>query len=134
MQRARDSLAATEPGSGELPSMTDDQADRGLLPQPASESERFFDDLKTFVGDTGALLQQARTLSGEGALAAREEFERRLGQARKGVYTAHTLAMDRVVDVRDRTARFVRDDPWTAVGIAAAVGFVIGIVSRRGGR
>ena len=131
MQRARDSLAATESGNGELPSMTDDQAPGGLLPAPATDGERFFENLKSFVADTGVLLQQARTLSGEGALVAREEFERRLVQARKGVYTARALAMDRAVDLRDRAERYVRDDPWTAVGIAAAAGFVFGIMSRR---
>jgi ElaB/YqjD/DUF883 family membrane-anchored ribosome-binding protein len=42
--------------------------------------------------------------------------------------------MDRMVDWRDRTERYMRDEPWTAVGIAAAAGFVIGLLSRRGSR
>jgi ElaB/YqjD/DUF883 family membrane-anchored ribosome-binding protein len=134
MQRARDAVAATEPGIGAGPSMSDTPSESGLLPPPATEGERFFEDLKAFVADTGALLQQARTLSGEGALAAREEFEHRLVRAREGLYTAQSRAMDRMVDWRDRTERYMRDEPWTAVGVAAAAGFVIGLLSRRGSR
>jgi ElaB/YqjD/DUF883 family membrane-anchored ribosome-binding protein len=105
----------------------------GLLASPRSDSERFFEDLKHFVTDTEQLLTQARTLTGEGALAARGEFERRLAQARVGFDAAREQAMDRYHDWRDRTESYVRRDPWKAVGIAAGVGFLLGMLSGRGG-
>jgi ElaB/YqjD/DUF883 family membrane-anchored ribosome-binding protein len=105
----------------------------GLLASPRSDSERFFEDLKLFVADTEQLLRQARTVSGEGAIAARAEFERRLAQARDGFDSAREVAMDRMHDVRDRTEMWVRRDPWKAVGIAAGVGFLLGMLSGRGG-
>lgn len=105
----------------------------GLLPPPPSDSERFFEDLKLFVNDTEQLLRQARTLSGEGALAARAEFERRLAQARDGFESAREVATDRMNDWRDRTEAYVRRDPWKAVGIAAGAGFLLGLLSGRGG-
>lgn len=134
MQRSHDSMASVGPDVAGSASTADDQADQGLLPAASTESERFFEDLKVFVADTGALLQQARTLSGEGALAAREEFERRLVKAREGLYSASTVAMDHMNDWRDRTERYVRHDPWKAVGIAAGVGFLVGVILRRGDR
>ena len=82
--------------------------------------------------DTEQLLRQARTLSGEGAVAARAEFERRLAQARDGFDSARTVAMDRMNEMRDRTEAYVRRDPWKAVGIAAGVGFLIGMLGGRG--
>lgn len=109
-----------------------DEEPAGLLPSPRSDSERFFEDMKLFVADTEQLLRQARTLTGEGALVAREEFERRLAQARDGFDQARTVAMDRMNDVRDRTEAYVRRDPWKAIGIAAGVGFLIGMLSGRG--
>lgn len=112
---------------------TDTGTAAGLLPAPRTDSERFFEDLKAFVADTEQLLRQARTLGGEGALAAREEFERRLGQAREGFESARGVAMDRVNDWRDRTEAYVRHDPWKAVGIAAGAGFLLGMLSGRGG-
>ena len=105
----------------------------GMLPSPSSDSERFFEDLKLFVNDTEQLLRQARTLSGEGALAARAEFERRLEQARDGFESAREVATERMNDWRDRTEVYVRRDPWKAVGIAAGVGFLLGFLSGRSG-
>jgi ElaB/YqjD/DUF883 family membrane-anchored ribosome-binding protein len=96
-----------------------------------NDSERFFSDLKRFVSDTESLLRDARTLSGEGAVAARAEFERRLAQARDGFDTYRNAAMDRAHVAMDRTETYVRDEPWKAIGIAALVGAVVGVMLAR---
>lgn len=103
----------------------------GLLSGPTSESERFLADLKAFVTDAEALLGQAKTLSGAGALAAREEFERRLSQAKRGYDAAREMAMDHAQDYMDRTETYVRNEPWKAIGIAALAGAVVGILFSR---
>lgn len=103
----------------------------GLLAGPASESERFLADLKSFVADAEALLGQARTLSGAGAVAAREEFERRLAQARRGYDAAREVALDQAHDYMDRTETYVRNEPWKAIGIAALAGAILGVLLAR---
>ena len=103
----------------------------GLLSGPSSESERFLADLKTFVTDAEALLGQAKTLSGAGALAAREEFERRLAQAKTQYSAAREVAMDHAQDYMDRTETYVRNEPWKAIGIAALAGACVGILFSR---
>jgi ElaB/YqjD/DUF883 family membrane-anchored ribosome-binding protein len=103
----------------------------GLLAAPTSESERFLADLKTFVGDAEVLLSQAKTLSGAGALAAREEFERRLAQAKRGYEAAREMAVDHAHDYMDRTETYVRNEPWKAIGIAALAGAVVGVLLSR---
>jgi ElaB/YqjD/DUF883 family membrane-anchored ribosome-binding protein len=112
--------------------MPADEAGRGLTSGAAvSDSERFLEDLKLFVSDTDALLQQAKSLSGEAALAAREEFERRLAQARRGYEQARTMATDQAQHYLDRTEVYVRNEPWKAIGIAALVGAVVGVYLAR---
>ena len=103
----------------------------GLLSGPTSESERFLADLKTFVTDAEALLGQAKTLTGAGALAAREEFERRLAQAKTQYASAREVAMDHAQDYMDRTETYVRNEPWKAIGIAALAGAFVGILFSR---
>jgi ElaB/YqjD/DUF883 family membrane-anchored ribosome-binding protein len=103
----------------------------GLLTAPTSDSERFLADLKVFVTDAEALLSQARTLSGAGALAAREEFERRLAQARRQYAAAREVAVDRAHDYMDRTESYVRNEPWKAMGVAALAGAVVGVLLAR---
>ena len=103
----------------------------GLLSGPSSESERFLSDLKSFVTDAEALLGQARTLSGAGALAAREEFERRLAQAKRGYDAAREMAVDQAHDYMDRTETYVRNEPWKAIGMAALAGAIVGVLLAR---
>jgi ElaB/YqjD/DUF883 family membrane-anchored ribosome-binding protein len=103
----------------------------GLLSGPASESERFLADLKTFVTDAEALLGQAKTLSGAGALAAREEFERRLSQAKTQYAATREMAIDHAHDYIDRTETYVRNEPWKAIGIAALAGAFVGVLLSR---
>lgn len=103
----------------------------GLLANPTSESERFLADLKTFVTDAEDLLGQARTLSGAGAMAAREEFERRLEQAKRGYEAARGVAVDHAQDYMDRTETYVRNEPWKSVAVAALAGAVVGVLLTR---
>ena len=101
------------------PGMAGEPGDGLMSGAPTSDSERFLADLKLFVTDTEALLRQAKTLSGEAALAAREEFERRLAQARQGYEHARVVAGDHAHQYLDRTETYVRNEPWKAIGIAA---------------
>ena len=121
--RMKGGSTASDMGAGE--------GTAGLLAGPASESERFLADLKTFVTDAEALLGQARTLSGAGALAAREEFERRLVQAKRGYEAARGMAVDQAHDYMDRTETYVRNEPWKAIGIAALAGAIVGVLLAR---
>jgi ElaB/YqjD/DUF883 family membrane-anchored ribosome-binding protein len=118
--------------SGGVPE-TDPTAEGGVLLGGAamSDSERFLADLKTFVNDTEGLLRQAKTLSGEAALAAREEFERRLEQARRGYDQARAAASTHAHDYRERAETYVRDEPMKAIGIAALIGAVLGVLIAR---
>lgn len=98
---------------------------------PTSDSERFLSELKTFVSDADALLQQAKSLSGNAALAAREEFDRRVTQARRGYEQARTVATDKGQQYLDQTEVYVRNEPWKAIGVAALIGAIVGVVISR---
>jgi ElaB/YqjD/DUF883 family membrane-anchored ribosome-binding protein len=103
----------------------------GLLSGPSRDSERFLSELKTFVADADVLLQQAKSLSGTAALAAREEFDRRLSQARTQYQAMRTKAVDHTHDYLDRTETYVRNEPWKAIGIAALAGAIVGVLLSR---
>ena len=107
------------------------EGEGALLAGPSGDSERFLAELRTFVSDADTLLQQAKTLSGTAALAAREEFERRLAQARTQYDAARTVAVDQAHDYMDRTETYVRNEPWKAIGIAALTGALVGVLLAR---
>jgi ElaB/YqjD/DUF883 family membrane-anchored ribosome-binding protein len=103
----------------------------GLISGPSRDSERFLAELKAFVADADVLLQQAKSLSGTAALAAREEFDRRLAQARTRYHAVRTKAADQAHDYFDRTETYVRNEPWKAIGIAALAGAIVGVLLSR---
>lgn len=75
-------------------------------------------DFKTMINDSEDLLKAAAGVSGEGFGAARSKFEERVKSAK--AMLADALQPD-----------YIRGNPWTAVGIAVAVGLVIGFLAAK---
>jgi len=88
-------------------------------------------DFRTLVMGAEALLRKAQTLSGDGAVAARSELERKMADARSTLEDLRHATAQRTGQAIDSTAGFIRRDPWTAVGIAIAAGVVIAVLATR---
>lgn len=83
-------------------------------------------DFQTFVGDVEQVLRTASHLPGDSLAAARSKLEDKVAQARA------TLA-DSVSDARDASEAYLRERPWTVVGVALLVGALAGMfLARRG--
>ncbi len=85
---------------------------------------RMTGDIKTVIADGEDLLKAAADVSGEGFAVARKKFEDKLGQARTRLENASRAAAG-------AADHYVHASPWTAIGIAAAAGMVIGILAAR---
>ena len=70
-------------------------------------------DFRTMIHDSEDLLKAAASVSGEGFGAARSKFEERVKKAKAVLAEASP-------------PESIRAHPWTAVGIAAAAGLLIG--------
>ena len=80
---------------------------------------RMAKDFRTMINDSEDLLKAAANVSGESFGAARTKFEER-------VKSAKALLADA------SPPEYVRENPWSALGIAAAVGLVLGfLVAKR---
>ena len=120
------------------PSISTADTDSGALGQrliPAPEAvanERFLADLKQFGTDLERLMGQAKSLTGDGAAVARDQLERAFTNAQRSLGAARESATDRAHVARERAERYVRDEPWKAIAIAAAAGILVALlVSRR---
>ena len=103
-----------------------------LLPAPESVvNERFLADLRQFGADLERLLGQAKSLTGDGAAVARDQLGRAVTRAHRSLGAARDSAADRAYDARDRAERYVRDEPWKALAIAAAAGLLAAVLLRR---
>lgn len=89
-------------------------------------------DLKVLVADTEELLRATAGQVGEKAAAARTRIEASLVAAKERLADAERALVDKTKQAARVADAYVHDHPWSAVGIAAAVGVVFGmLISRR---
>jgi ElaB/YqjD/DUF883 family membrane-anchored ribosome-binding protein len=92
---------------------------------------RMAGDIKTVIADGEDLLKAAADVSGEGFAVAREKFAEKLGSARARLADASQAAVGTAREVAAAADHYVHDSPWTAIGIAAAAGMLIGFLAAR---
>jgi ElaB/YqjD/DUF883 family membrane-anchored ribosome-binding protein len=88
-------------------------------------------DFSNMLGEAEALLKLAGAQTGEHARALQTEVEAKLLHAKLRLQELESKAADGAVAVKEATEDYVVKNPWQAVGIAAAVGFVAGVVIAR---
>lgn len=88
-------------------------------------------DLKVVVADAEELLRATASQAGEKVSAARERVQASLANARVKLVEAERVLVDRTRQAAKVTDEYVRENPWQAVGIAAGVGFLIGLLINR---
>lgn len=89
------------------------------------------DDFGTLLAEVEQLLARAGSLSGDAASEIQADIESRLATARQRLREFETQANEQAQAVRDATQAYVRQNPWQAVGIAAGIGFVAGLLLAR---
>ena len=103
---------------------------------PAAKLERsrkaIVQDFGDVLGEAETLLRQAAKETGEKASDLRSQVEAKLMAAKMKLQDLQDDAIDQAKAAARATDDYVRDNPWQAIGAAAAVGFLVGmLVSRR---
>jgi ElaB/YqjD/DUF883 family membrane-anchored ribosome-binding protein len=88
-------------------------------------------DIKTVITDGEDLLKAAAEVSGAGFTVARTKFEEKLRSARASLADASQAAVGTARQTAAAADDYVHASPWTAIGIAAAAGIVIGFLAAR---
>jgi ElaB/YqjD/DUF883 family membrane-anchored ribosome-binding protein len=95
-----------------------------------TSKERLIADLKTLVGDAEELLRATASQAGERISEARQKIEQSLIEGKKALADAETTLLKKSKECAEIADDYVRENPWGAVGIAAAVGLAIGLLIR----
>ena len=97
-----------------------------------ASKQKLVADLKVVVADAEELLRATASQAGEKVSAARERIQASLATAKVKLTDAERALLDKTKDAAKVTDEYVRENPWQAVGIAAAAGLVLGVlISRR---
>jgi ElaB/YqjD/DUF883 family membrane-anchored ribosome-binding protein len=93
-----------------------------------SSAEQLMDDLTAVIRDAEGLLKATASQTGEKVAEVRARAEETVRQAKARLAGFE----DQAREAAGEADKFVRGNPWQAVGIAAAVGLVLGVlISRR---
>lgn len=94
--------------------------------------EKLMQDLRVVVADAEELLRATAGQAGEKVSAARERIQENLAAAKQRLAVAQDAVVARTKEAAKVTDEYVHENPWKAVGIAAGVGLVIGMLISRG--
>lgn len=93
---------------------------------------KLMDDLRAVVQDAESLMNVTANEAGTGVREARARAAESLHQARLRLESLEEEVRARARLAADDADTYVRQHPWQAVGVAAAVGVLLGLlVSRR---
>ncbi len=103
----------------------------------SAESRNFLSaELRAFIADVEELLTKVAHVSDADIARVRDKVSTALDDVRRVASDTADGLRDRARVAIDATDDYVRDRPWTAIGIAAALGVLIGVgvtaASRRG--
>jgi len=96
-----------------------------------SNKQKFVSDMRAVVADAEEILRATAGVAGEKMADLRERVGERLRDAKLRIADAEAALVDKTKAAARVTDDYVNDNPWRAVGIAAGVGLLLGIIIAR---
>jgi ElaB/YqjD/DUF883 family membrane-anchored ribosome-binding protein len=94
--------------------------------------EKLMQDLRLVVADAEELLRATASQAGEKVSAARERIQENLAAAKERLAVAQETMVAKTKQAAKVTDEYVHENPWKAIGIAAGVGLIVGLLISRG--
>lgn len=93
--------------------------------------EKLISDFKVLLSDAEEILKLTTSQAGEKMTAARKRIEESLEAGKQTLSEAEDIFMDKTREAAQVADDYVRQNPWSAVGIAAGIGLILGLLIRR---
>ena len=97
----------------------------------AANKEKLVSDLKVVISDTEELLRATAGAAGDKVGELRERIGLRLRDAKERLIDLEVAVVDKTKAAARATDDFVHEEPWKAVGVAAALGLALGVLIGR---
>ena len=107
--------------------MSENSANRAT---PVSR-DKFVQDMRVVISDAEELLRATASQAGEKIGVARERIQDSLHQAKVKLAETEAIVRERAQQAARDGEEYVRDNPWRAIGIAAGIGLVLGLILSR---
>jgi ElaB/YqjD/DUF883 family membrane-anchored ribosome-binding protein len=95
-----------------------------------TSKDKLVGDLRNLVADAEELLKVTASQAGDKIGVARQKIEQSLIEGKKALADAEQTLVNKSKECAEIADDYVRENPWSAVGIAGAVGLVLGLLIR----
>jgi ElaB/YqjD/DUF883 family membrane-anchored ribosome-binding protein len=93
--------------------------------------EKLAQDVRIVIADAEELMRATAGQAGEKVSAAREKIQESLQRAKVKLTEAESVIGEKTKQAATMTDEYVQRHPWHAVGVAAGVGLIIGLLIGR---
>jgi len=101
------------------------------IPTQTGARDQLVSDLKTVIHDAEAWLRQGGQMTGDELKSVKEKLERALVNAKHDLIRLEEAAVQKAKIAAKATDEYVKENPWKAVGLGAAIGVVVGMLIAR---
>ncbi len=101
------------------------------IPTSVNLQEQLVSDIKSVISEAEDMLGATADQTGEKIVNLRVRIETRLRDARRRLSEAEELLVEKTKAAAHATDDYVHDSPWIAVGVAAGVGVLVGLMIGR---
>jgi ElaB/YqjD/DUF883 family membrane-anchored ribosome-binding protein len=93
--------------------------------------EQLVSDIKSVISEAEEMLNDTADQSGDKISQLRARVKARLSDARERLVDAEAALRHHTKKAARATDDYVHESPWTAVGVAACVGLLVGVIIGR---
>jgi ElaB/YqjD/DUF883 family membrane-anchored ribosome-binding protein len=93
--------------------------------------DKLVSDLKVVIADAEELLRATANQAGDKLAEVRAKAQEHLVTAKASLADAQAAVVERAKAVGHATDDYVHDNPWRAVGVAAGIGLLVGLLIGR---
>lgn len=93
--------------------------------------ENLMSDFRMLLNDVEELLGATSGQAGEKAREVRQRIEHRIDEGKRSLADAEALLRSTSEEAAASAEKYVRENPWNAIALAAGVGLILGLLARR---
>jgi ElaB/YqjD/DUF883 family membrane-anchored ribosome-binding protein len=97
----------------------------------SAQSERLVADVKVLVNDTEELVKATAAQAGEKIVDIRNRAQNAVDNLKPQLERVETAIIGKAKATATATDAYIHDNPWTAIGLSAGIGLVIGLLIGR---
>lgn len=93
--------------------------------------EKLINDMKSVIGEAESWLQKSSEQAGDGIDSVKQKFDTTLQTAKTDLLRLESNVMAKTRLAAQATDTYVKDNPWTSLGVGAVAGLVLGLLLGR---